>query len=142
MFRRFFVFVIAGLLAVGLAACSSSPSKGYALDKEVSCLVVEDGARFRSAPHVPDRNSSDNLVLQIELQDHRLFVGAPTSFRVNTPDGAAVQSEFHNGSWYGVRRSDLAQALKGDLREKVETEDGDELVWVNKDRAQPCAQPK
>ena len=140
MFRKIVALLGTIAFALILSACGGSDAKGYPLDSSIACITVHDGARFRSAPYVPSSDMGGNEVFWVEMKDHKSFVSAPAAFTVITQSGVAKVQEYHNGTWYGIRRGDLTKALSGELADKVSDKgraDGDLLWWVNKDRATP-----
>jgi hypothetical protein len=93
------------------------------VDRSITSISLEDGARIRKDPFVPSISSeSNNLVDELE-----------EPITVETDGKAVVASETPDGNWYGIpaeslRRIDPDFKLKGD---------SDGYVWVNHQKATP-----
>ena len=135
MTRILVVIASAMAVVIPLSACGGT-SKAYPLESEVGCVTIYDGARLRPEPYVPSNSGPTNELFRIEMNDHTSFASVPDWFTVETPEGVAIKLD-NNGAWYGIRRSDLREALTGDLVNKLRG-DGDVLVWINDDRAKPA----
>lgn len=101
------------------------------VDRSISSLTLEDGARIRKDPYVPDIQSEpNNLVSELDLKD---------SIEVDTDGKAVVASETADGEWYGIPATKLRESLMRvdpDLKLRLKG-DSDGYVWVNQQRAEP-----
>lgn len=109
------VLATAGLLlgAKGLEGGTNDPSR-FTHDTNVTAVHFDEGANVRHDPFV----SSDTPAIS--------HLDKP--IEISTPDGAFEHTERHNGTWVGVKVTDMPRDFdtKGDK---------DGIVWVNLQKA-------
>lgn len=113
---KYAVRAVLGLTAVGIAAGSmfnlsggnSDPDK-YKPDPSLTSVTFEEGANIRYEPFV------DNDMVPIKTLD--------SAMTFDTPDGAYVTEEFHNGTWIGTKADNIPNFDSAG--------DRDGVVWVN-----------
>ncbi len=101
------------------------------VDHLISSLTIEDGARIRKDPFIPDIQSEpNNLVSELDLKD---------SIKVETDGKAVVATETADGSWFGLPAQELRESLQRvdpDLELELKG-DSDGYVWINQQKATP-----
>ncbi len=134
--RNKLILSVAGLSLLGSAACSAEGAKDYGpADSSITCITIEDGARFRTEPSVPGQNDTPNDLFTIKLADHTRYATAPAEFNIPTPEGVSQHTD-NNGLWYGIPARNALRVILGQKDQKKISGDGDGIVWVNTQLAQ------
>ena len=101
-------------------------------DPAVTSLQLQDGARIRTAPTVPNHNSPENdtflsTISRADLEEY---------FSDNTIDilvDGIYTKQNNNGEWYGFNAEYIEEALPN---ANVPTHlDRDGIIWVNEQSA-------
>lgn len=99
----------------GLSGGNSDPNK-YEINQNVSSVTLEEGANIRHDPLVGSAEDS----LPIHTLDH--------ATTIDTPSGAYHAEEYRNGSWVGIKLTDIDPAAIPNFDTKG---DKDGIGWIN-----------
>lgn len=131
---------IAGGVAIGCSAGAKAPTgtnieagspssnKFGEIKKDIVSVSIDDGARLRKDPWIPDEEDGSNIIIK-----------SKESFTVFTKAGVTIKEDEANGNWYGVPQSDFTESAKNssiptEVLNSVKS-DKDGLIWISSQKA-------